>query len=161
DDASRIAVDRDRLREAGVNARRRLDDAEGAAFELEAGDRGILDLDTLMGEHGGEAAQSLDGTHRPEKQIDVVDRLGHPRAAAVECLGPLPPALVVVLLRAPPFAGRLAESEPAKAAGVNGLLQFNVRVAEARGKDRAKLHAGAIAGLDDPVAALRRDFERL
>ena len=50
------------------------------------------------------------------EQVDVVDRLIHQRAAAVELPGPAPAAGVVILLGAPPLDVRIAQGEPAEAA---------------------------------------------
>ena len=96
--------------------------------------------------------------HHPQKEIDVVDGLVHQSPAAVERLGPLPAALVVVRLRPPPLAGRLAEGDAAELAGLDGPLQGDVGVGEARREDGAQLNAVAVARLDDAVAALQGDF---
>ena len=85
----------------------------------------------------------------------------HEGAAAIEGLRALPAALVVVRLRPPPFAGRLGQRQPAELARVHGRLQRPVGVGEARREDGAELHAVAVARLDDAVAALGRDLQRL
>ena len=90
-----------------------------------------------------------------------MDGLVHQGAAAVERLGALPAALVVVRLRPPPFARRFAERQPAETARLDGRFQRSVGVAETRGKDGAELDAVPIAGLDDLVAALGGDLQRL
>src|SRR5207244_10092645 len=55
DDGALVAVHRDRLGVAGPDAGGRLDEAEGAALEAQGGDRGVLDLDALVRQEGGEA----------------------------------------------------------------------------------------------------------
>src|SRR5262249_46144187 len=56
---------------------------------------------------------------------------------------------------------RLAQRQPAEAAGVDGRLEGPVGVAEARREDGAQLHAVVVAGPDDAVAAFGRDLQRL
>ena len=104
----------------------------------------------------------VDRPHHPQQQIDVVDGLVHQGAAAVERLRALPAALVVVRLRPPPFAGRLAQRQPAEAAGLDGLPSApGWRRRSATGRWCRACTPLLVAGLDDAVAALQRDFQRL
>src|SRR5207244_9602814 len=93
--------------------------------------------------------------------IYIVHNLMHERPAAIERARAAPAAAIVILLRAPPLPGRFAEREPAETTRVHRPLEFDVGVAEARRENRAQLNSVALTGLDDPIAALRRDFERL
>ena len=95
------------------------------------------------------------------KQIDVVNRLVHQGAAAVERLRSLPAALVVIRLRSPPLAGRLAERQAAEAPCVDGGLERRVRVVKPRREDGAELDLVLVARVDDAVAALGGDLQRL
>ena len=64
---------------------------EGPVLEAQAGDGRVLDLDPLVGQRRGEAADVRDRPHHPQQQIDVVDGLVHQRPAAVERLVPFQP----------------------------------------------------------------------
>jgi hypothetical protein len=114
-----------------------------------------------VGQHRGEAGNVRHRPHHPQQQIDIVDGLVHQGAAAVERFGPLPAALVIILLRAPPFTGRFAQRQPSEAPGVHGGLEGAVGVAEARGEDGAELDPVGLTGFDDAIAALRGDLQRL
>src|SRR5262249_51555032 len=54
DDGAGVAMHRDRLRQTRVHTGGCLNHAEGAALELQACHSGVLNLDALVGEHGGE-----------------------------------------------------------------------------------------------------------
>jgi len=64
-------------------------------------------------------------------------------------------------MRPPPFARRLTQRHPSEATRIDRGLERPIGIAKARRKDGAQLHAGRIARLDDTVAALACDFQRL
>ncbi len=90
-----------------------------------------------------------------------MDCLIHHGAAAVKRLRSLPTALVVIGLRSPPFARRFRQREPAELSSIHRGLEGQVGVAETRREDGAELYTVAVASLDNAVAALGRDFQRL
>jgi hypothetical protein len=99
--------------------------------------------------------------HQPVEQVDIVNGLVHERAAAVEVPGAPPAARIVVLLGSPPLHVRVAQRQAAEPAPRDGLLEPQVRGAEARGEDGAELNPGSSAGVDDGVAAPKGDLQRL
>ena len=105
-----------RFEQAGIGARGRLDDAERAVLEPQGGDGRVFDLDPLVGQRGGQGRDRVDVAHQPVEQVDVVDRLVHERAAAVELPGPAPAAGVVVLLGPPPLDVGVAQGQAAEPA---------------------------------------------
>ncbi len=139
DGRAAVAVDRDRFRQAGINAGRRLDDAERPAGETQTGHGRVFHLDALVGQRGGEAGDVRDRTHQPEQEIDIVDRLIHQGAAAVERLRALPAALVVVRLAAATICRSSRPASAGRTAAVHGRLERPVGVAEARREDGAEL----------------------
>ena len=75
---------------------------------------------------GGQGLDRVDVAHQPVEQVDVVDRLVHQGAAAVEVPGPAPAAGVVVLLGPPPLDVGVAQGQAAEPAGVDRLLEGEV-----------------------------------
>src|SRR5713101_3869461 len=98
---------------------------------MQTGNRGVLDLDTLVRQSASEAGDLAYGPHHPTEQIDIVDGLVHERPAAVQGLGAFPAAFVIIGLRPPPFAGCFAQSQPTESPTVDRFLERLIGVPEA------------------------------
>ncbi len=149
------------LRESGKDARRRLDHPQRAVLETDRRHPGVFDFDSLVGQRAGEGGHFGDLAHEPLQEIDIVDRLVHVGAAAVEFPCAAPSAVIVIFLRPPPFDVRVSEGELAESPFVDGFFERAIGRAEARRKDRAQLDGVFLARGDQLVAAGQRDFERL
>ncbi len=154
-------MDGDRLRIAGVDAGRGLNDPQSAVAEAEDGHRGVFHFDPLMGQGRREAADAFHRPHQPQQQVHIVNGLVHESAAAIPAAGAFPAPFVVVLLRTPPFAGGLRQSQAAKFPLLHRLLERPIGIPETGREDGAQLHPRLVASIDDLLAAFRSDFQRL
>ena len=80
------------------------------------------------------ADNRLDVAHQPGEQVDIVDRLVHEGAAAVEVPGSSPAAGVVVLLGPPPLHVGVAQGEAAEPAACDRFLEPEVGRVNREGK---------------------------
>ena len=137
------------------------DRAQRAVFETQRGHGGVFDFDAFVGQAIGVRSQFDDRAGQPLQQVDLVDRLVHQRAAAVEFPRAAPAAGIVVGLRAVPGDQRVADGQFAEAflvqRGADGLRSAG----RARLEHAAECHAIFLAGGDQGVAALECDFHRL
>ncbi len=154
------ADDLDALGEARIGRGRRIERAERAVGEADAGADQILGLHAVHGRRAGERRHLDDGPGQALEQVERVDRLGEQHAAAVARLGATT-GLVVVGLRPPPahrYRGRRDRAERAVAdqrfeaqrVGPKPMLQH-----------QAERDPAAFRGLDQARGALDRDLDRL
>ena len=160
-DSPLIAMNGHGFRQAWMHGSGRLNHPQGAIFETQAGNGCVLHLDTLMCQCGNMGTHGMDWAHKPQQKVHIVNGLIHQGATAVERLGALPPAIVVVSLGTPPFARRFRQGQPTKATSFNRRLQLTIGIAKTRWKDGTQQHTIAIARFDERVAPFHRDLERL
>ncbi len=87
--------------------------------------------------------------------------LVHQRTAAIQFPGAAPGAAVVIRLRPEPFHLGIADGQLAETAAVDRTFQLQARVVKSAGKDGPQLDARFVAFLDDLVATLERNLQRL
>ncbi len=90
-----------------------------------------------------------------------MDSLIHEGAATIELPGAAPGAAIVVGLGAIPLYIGFGQGEPAEAALVDRGFHLSAGAMKTRREHRAEQDLVFLALLDDRVAALERDFERL
>lgn len=99
--------------------------------------------------------------HEPRQQVNAVNRLIHQRTTPVKLPSPSPRSAVVVGLRAIPLHIGIADGQSAKAIFVDRLLNQLGGLVKTRWKNRRKYNTSFLARLDDLVAPLQSDLERL